>query len=155
MCPGHNSADQFLSLSAFFTGFTQAELQGTGLAGRYYDVVNTIIDSDIIGTMLLDFQTSIDQGEGNTAPDGQRLIEDPKTGPVIKNIISLWYLGQWNQMPHGWRNEYGASALDRNHIISASSYKHGLVWTAMGAHPMGTKQQGFGAWSLPPPEPLP
>lgn len=155
MNPGHNSTGQFLSLSAFFTGFTQAELQGTGLVGTYYNVANTIVDTDIFGTMLLEFQVSINKSESKTAPELQHLIEDPKIGPVIKNIITLWYLGQWNQMPSQWRNVYGASALDRDHIVSAQTYKQGLVWAAMGAHPMGTKQQGYGAWSLPPPEPLP
>ena len=122
------------------------------MVGTYYDVINTIIDTDIIGVMLLDFQTCNDNQTDSHAAC-QALLDDPKIGPVIKNIITLWYLGQWNQMPAQWRNDYGASALDRDHIISAQSYRQGLVWTAMGAHPMGTKQQGFGAWSLAPPEP--
>ena len=154
MCPSHNSTNQFLELSAYFTGFTRAELQGTGLVSNYYDVVNTIIETEIIGAMLLEFQSSIDDSASNNQTQAGPMIEDPKFGPVIKNIITLWYLGQWNQMPANWRNQYGASALDRDHIISAQSYKQGLVWAAMGAHPMGTKQQGFGAWSLPPPDPL-
>ena len=155
MCPNPNSTDLFLDLSAGFTGFSEAELQGTGLVGTYYNVVNTIIDSNIIGEIFLEYQSLHGNQINNTQPEYQSLLEDPKTGPVIKNIVTLWYLGQWNQMPLEWRNEFGASALDRDHIISARSYKQGLVWTAMGAHPMGAKQQGFGAWSLPPPKPLP
>ena len=151
---GTNSADQFLRLSACFTGFSQAELLGTGLVLDYYKVVNTIVDSTITGAMFLEFEQSVKATGCDTEAAASQLLQDLKFGPVIKNIVTLWYLGQWNQMPSQWRNIYGASALDRDHVISAQAYKQGLVWTAMGAHPMGTKQQGYGAWALPPPKPL-
>jgi len=144
MCPNHSSTNQFLELSAHFTGFTVAELQGTGLTDTYFETVSSIINSKILGELLSTFEDSDNKS--------QQLLTDPKLGPVIKNAITLWYLGQWNQMPAEWRNNYGASALDRDHIVSAESYKQGLAWQAMGAHAMGTKQQGFGAWSLAPPE---
>lgn len=144
---------QFLRLSACYSGFSKAELQGTGLAGEYYKVLNSIIDSSILGALWLEFERRIDLSDSDSETACRELLEDPKFGPVIKNIVTLWYLGQWNQMPSPWRNEFGASALDRDYVISAQSYKQGLVWTAMGAHPMGTKQQGYGAWSLPPPNP--
>ena len=150
----HNSTDQFLALSACYTGFTVAQLQGTGMAAIYYKVVNTIINSNIVGAMLLEFQTIVNASDSDHETAAMQMLEDPKFGPVIKNIVTLWYLGQWNQMPSQWRNKYGANAADRDHVISGQSYKQGLVWTAMGAHPMGTKQQGYGAWSLPPPKPL-
>ena len=146
-----DSTDQFLAFSSTFTGYSRARLEATGLTDCYYDVINAIIDGDILGELWLEFE-NVDPSVSTEDNDAyEHLLDDAKFGPVINNIITLWYLGQWNQMPADWRNQFGASALDRDHIISAQSYKQGLVWEAMGAHPMGTKQQGFGSWSLPPP----
>jgi hypothetical protein len=54
-------------------------------------------------------------------------------------VIELWYLGLWR----------GVMGTD-NRIVSARAYREGLVWGLFGGHPMGAKQQGYGAWSLPP-----
>ena len=153
MCPNHNSRQQFLALSATFTGFSGAQLEATGLVDTYFKVVNNIINTEIMGALLLEYEKITQNNIDINSQSFGILLEDQKFDPLIKNIITLWYLGQWNQMPQSWRNNFGASALDRDHIISAQAYKQGLVWEAMGAHPMGTRQQGFGAWSLPPPGP--
>ena len=150
MCPNLSSKDLFLEFSATFTGYSRAKLESTGLTEVYYNVINTIIDCEILGELWLEFEKIDDKHNTENNDAYQHLLTDTKFGPVIKNIITLWYLGQWNQMPSHWRNQFGATAQDRDHIISAQSYKQGLVWQAMGAHPMGTKQQGFGSWSLPP-----
>ncbi len=153
MSNGINSLEQFLRLSADLTGFSKAQLQGTGMLEMYYGAIGKIIDSGIIGTMLLTYQQLVEECDGKSDEVCIKLAEDPMLEPVIKNVATLWYLGQWNQMPREWRNQYGASALDRDHVISAEAYRQGLAWVAMGAHPMGTKEQGYGAWSLPPAPP--
>lgn len=54
-------------------------------------------------------------------------------------VIELWYLGIW-------RGTMGTEGV----VVSPRAYREGLVWRAMGAHPMGAKQPGFGSWALPP-----
>ena len=71
---------------------------------------------------------------------------------MTRALIQLWYLGQWVPLPEDWRNRFGASRFDVAKIISTRAYKEGLVWDAIGAHPMGAKQQGFGAWAQEPPK---
>ena len=80
----------------------------------------------------------------------KNIFDDRTLGPVAKNLITLWYLGQWQQMPGQWRDVHGAAATDATHMVSADAYREGLVWSAIRAHPMGAKQQGYGAWALPP-----
>jgi hypothetical protein len=81
---------------------------------------------------------------------GLRLLDDPDLGPPARNLVVLWYTGQWVQLPGPWRDRHGASALDVDHVLSAESYSEGLVWTAIGAHPQGAKAPGFGTWVAPP-----
>jgi hypothetical protein len=64
--------------------------------------------------------------------------------PADAAVIELWYLGVWR----------GLMGTD-NRVVSPRAYREGLVWTAIGAHPMGAKQQGYGAWALPPEETAP
>jgi hypothetical protein len=78
------------------------------------------------------------------------VMDDPDLGPLARNVIALWYLGQWNALPNDWRNRNGASPRDVPRVISADAYAAGLVWTAAGAHPMGAKPPGYGSWANPP-----
>ena len=81
----------------------------------------------------------------------KKILNDGRYGPVARNIIRLWYLGAWSQLPQEWRNDYGATSYDTDHIVSPQAYRQSLVWVAGEAHPMGAKQQGFGAWAMPGP----
>jgi hypothetical protein len=69
---------------------------------------------------------------------------------MARNIIKMWYTGNWAQLPQAWRNQHGAGARDVDHVISSQAYQEGLVWRAIGTHPQGAKQPGFGTWALPP-----
>ncbi len=92
-------------------------------------------------------------GNSQEEREGQieaQILNSDRYGPVARNIIRLWYLGAWQQLPREWRNLYGATSFDTDHIVSAKSYQESLVWIAGGAHPMGAKQQGFGAWAKKP-----
>ena len=65
-------------------------------------------------------------------------MQDTTYPDLIINIIALWYVGGWGQ------------GFDQV-VVSADGYREGLVWDAIGAHPMGAKQPGFDTWSEPPP----
>lgn len=71
-------------------------------------------------------------------------------GPVARNVILLWYTGNWNELPQGWRDAYGVSVADVSAVVSAEAYQEGLMWVAGGTHPQGAKEPGFGTWAEPP-----
>lgn len=150
------AAFHFLELSAVLTGFQKVDLQGTGLVQTYCDEVTKIIGEGITGELLtLAGSIFSRQGGDESALETsirQNILADDKFGPVARNIIQLWYLGTWNQMPNNWRRQYGVNPKDVDHILSAASYEESLVWRAMGSNPQGAKQPGFGTWSLPPRE---
>lgn len=79
-----------------------------------------------------------------------RILLNDTLGPVARNLVVLWYLGQWNQMPADWRDVHGANAVDMTGFVSAEAYAQGLVWEAIGSHPQGAKMPGYGSWALPP-----
>lgn len=84
--------------------------------------------------------------------DGFRkvILDDPRYGPAVRNVLVMWYLGTWSQLPREWRNAYGATSYDTDHVVSAAAYREGLVWPAAGTHPMSAKQPGYGSWARPP-----
>ncbi len=136
----------FSDLSAHLSGFSETELSGTGMLEVYYDKINLIIGEREMGQFLAAYHDL-----PNTEDDIEySILHNERYGPVARNIIRLWYLGEWKQLPQEWRNVYGATSFDVDHIVSPQSYQESLIWIAAGAHPMGAKQQGFGAWSVNP-----
>lgn len=140
----------FLELSSAVTGFSVAELQATGMQDTYYEVVARVFGTGLLGQLFSAWESIGENAELLEDQIEKVLVTDKKFGPMTKNIITLWYLGQWNQMPSDWRNAYGASAHDVTNIVSSAAYREGLVWPTIGAHPMGAKQPGFASWSAAP-----
>ena len=113
-------------------------LLGTGMTNVYLRALDAVLPAGTLDDML-------------AAGDGvSDLLEDPKLGPVARNLIPLWYCGTWTPLPDKWRAAYGTSPLDTNRVESAEAYQAGLQWVVAGAHPAGARQQGFGAWSVAP-----
>lgn len=133
---------RYVALSAALTGFSPAELHGTGQARAYWQFMSGIAGEHGMGRLL-----AADPADPQAL---HALLADAHTGPLARNLIALWYTGQWTQLPLSWRNRHGAHAQDRTHYLSADSYAAGLVWRAMHSHPQGAQQPGFGSWSLPP-----
>jgi len=147
--------EQFLNLSSALTGYNPTELQATGMCETYYASMTSILGGTSVGQLLLTWE-GLEEHAGGDAEAVEALLKDkimadPMLGPMAVNLVSLWYLGQWNQMPADWRGLYGANARDQGHVVSSEAYREGLVWPTIGAHPMGAKMQGFGAWQYPPP----
>jgi hypothetical protein len=155
--PATNHRDpphDFLELSAVLTGYGQADLLGTGMARRYYDETVSIVGEAIVGE-LLGAAVSSRRRAGGGAREleeaiRRKILDDAKLGPVARNLIKMWYLGNWYQLPRAWREAHGERARDTDHVVSAAAYQEGLVWRAIGSHPPGAKQPGFGTWSQPP-----
>jgi hypothetical protein len=144
----------FCKLSALLTDFTGFQLRGTGQAELYYSTTSSIVGDCAISELLQAFRTAQSDAQDNSAhlERGLRIaiLSDDKFGPIARNIIKLWYIGTWYQLPAGWHERYGVAAEDKTFIPSPSSYVEGLLWPAIGAHPPGAKAPGYGTWTTPP-----
>lgn len=156
MTKSNDSLAVFIDLSVVLTGFDRVDLFATGMVRTYYDELVGIVGGNICNELWSVsrriFQSHRNDGRKLDAAVRREVLVDPKLGPIARNIIKMWYLANWEELPEDWRRHYGARAKDKDndHVVSAEAYKQGLVWRAMGAHPMGAKQPGFGTWSLPP-----
>lgn len=128
--------DVFMAISESLTGFSVNELQSTGLAETYYQhILNqieiaTFIDFLNVSKNVLDNAENKDQLKNAISTE---IMDNPATQQIAQSVITLWYLGTWE----------GAYVNDR-------SYKEGLVWNVMHAHPPGAKQPGFKSWETKP-----
>ncbi|GAA2043978.1 hypothetical protein GCM10009839_54250 [Catenulispora yoronensis] len=142
----------FTELSVALTGFDRVELAGTGLIEQHYDTVLRLIGEREAGHLFQAAADALDADRGD--PEGTALrtqvVENKRYGPVIINLIKLWYLGSWYPLPGSYADVNGSTADDVEHVVSAQAYREGLVWIAAGAHPMGAKAPGFGSWAEPP-----
>jgi hypothetical protein len=151
-----DALDSFLRLSEALTGFSRIDLLGTGLARTYLDTLIGVVGSVAAGELLL----AGDEVIGDAKPDdpkvaaklAKRVVGDARLGPLAKNVIRMWYIGSWAQLPAGWGDHRGAPADDVTRVVSAAAYREGLLWRAIGTHPPGAKQPGFGTWANPPRE---
>jgi hypothetical protein len=153
--PAHESSlELFLSFSATLTGFGAAELWATGMVRTYYALLPSIVGDRIFGELLSRWRDTYIRGEGDEPLLDElvttQILDDPKFGPLARNLAALWYLGMWNQLPAEWRNVHGAWANDVTNVVSPKSYAEGLVWKAIHTHPPAAKQPGYGSWALPP-----
>ena len=148
---GPDPVARFVSLSSALTGFSSPELHGTGMASAYYNVMRSTLSEPLVGRLLQQW-SAIEHLEGYLREEylASTIFADQTLGPMARNLITLWYLGQWWQMPVAWRQLHGANAQDTTHVVSAEAYEEGLVWVAMGVHPPGAKQPGYGSWALEP-----
>jgi hypothetical protein len=137
---------EFLRLCVILTGFEEYELLGTGMLMPYYEELLRIIGAREAGALL----GALSAVAADDDTFRRVILDSPRFGPVARNVAMMWYLGTWTQLPREWRNTFGATAFDTDHVVSAAAYREGLVWPAAGTHPMSAKQPGFGSWTRPP-----
>jgi hypothetical protein len=142
-------AQSFAALSAALTGFRVAELWGTGQVEPYLAAVLATVGDDVVARLLREGDEALGSPDPRQALQ-ERVLDDDRLGPVARNVIVLWYLGQWDPLPQDWRNRFGASPLDVAGVVSPAAYRSGLVWRAIGAHPMGAEGPGYGSWATAP-----
>lgn len=138
----------FLALSSALTGFTEAELHGTGMIGTYIAVLADTVGEDVLARLCSAGGTAARKGTERALQT--HVLEDPCLGPVARCLTVLWYTGSWTQLTAEWRDRYGANALDHDRVVSARAYREGLMWPAIGAHPAGAKAPGFASWVAAP-----
>lgn len=142
-----DAVDTFLRLSIDLTGFEEHVLLGTGMLQTYYDELLRIVGDREAGELFGAFVQVLNRDDGTAF--ATEILDDDRYGPVARNVLRMWYLGVWRQLPREWRDKYGATSYDKDHVVSAAAYRESLVWPAAGAHPMGAKAPGFGTWAVP------
>jgi len=140
--------DRFLAFSSDVTAFTAFQLRGTGQAEAYLAAV-----TDVVGAQLVD--DLLERHDG--LPDGDReqalrreIFSDERLGPIARNIVKLWFVGTWYELPAAWRETFGAHEHDVTFVVSAMAYTEGLLWPTIGGTPPGAKGPGYGSWAGPP-----
>lgn len=143
--------DRFLAFSAEVTAFTEFELRGTGQAEAYLAAVEGVVGADRLRA-LLDAYEGVPPGPGDERDSAlrRRIFGHEMLGPIARNIIKLWYIGVWYELPHAWTEAFGAIEKNVLFMVSASAYTEGLLWPAIGANPPGAKGPGYGSWAGPP-----
>jgi hypothetical protein len=146
--------DRFLQFSAEVTAFSVFELLGTGQAGAYCKTVTDIVGADLVEQLLAAYDRLRDDDAGvHEFRLRREIFGDEKLGPVARNIVKLWYVGIWYELPRPWTEAYGAIGNNITFMVSPAAYTEGLLWPAIGANPNGAKAPGYGSWAEPPQNP--
>jgi len=131
----------FEEMSAVLTGFSLADIQGTGMSEAYLVFLEERKPPVPIDGLLSAFD-NLHLDPANLSTEDLSMIslvlEDKAIGPLSRQIIFMWYTGQWN---------YGK---EDTFVISEKAYIESFSYVASGAHPAGAKQPGFGTWQFPP-----
>lgn len=129
----------FEEISSVLTGFSKIELEATGMINKYFETIllNSIADDvnfffEKAATLLAEPHLIGSEADLEYAISTQ-LIPSSNYNGLAKNIILLWYTGNWGSK-----------------VVSADSYIQGLMWNAGHTHPPGAKQPGYGSWAIAP-----
>jgi hypothetical protein len=130
-------ADIFLDISVCLTGFSEMELLGTGMLETYFNVMMNKNSIAVVESFLAKSEKILAKNKGSKEKLNDeilhKLMPDSLYNGLAKNIISMWYMGNW-----------------MNDVISPQSYVQGLIWTVAETHPPGAKQPGYASWSMAP-----
>jgi hypothetical protein len=120
--------------------------------GPYLDTVEAATGQDVLDELLAAHQR-LPARQGGSTDDAllrREILADAKLGPIARNIIKLWYIGTWYELPSAWRELFGTREQDFTHVVSPAAYTEGLLWPTIGANPNGAKAPGYGSWAQPP-----
>lgn len=144
----------FLALSATLTGFSAFRLTGTGQVEAHLAAVTGIVGTPVMSDLIAAFRAAEQSAAGDASAMERALrrliLSDARLGPVARNIIKLWFVGTWYQLPADWREAHGSAAQDQDFVVSPAAYTEGLLWPAIGANPAGAKPLGYGIWATQP-----
>lgn len=154
MSTSDDAPETFVALSAVLTGFERVDLYGTGQTAPYWQTVREAVGDDnaaaLLATAAAILERCGDDLDALEVATRQDILASARLGPMARNIIQLWYLGTWFQMPATWSAEYGVHVSDTTRIVSPEAYQQSLVYDVMRAHPPGAKQPGYGSWHTAP-----
>jgi hypothetical protein len=146
--------ERFTAFSAAVTGFTAFDVRGTGLTESFLSTITEILGDELVDELL----GAWGRAEAAAQSDAAKLenvlrremFSDEKLGPIARNVVKLWYVGIWYELPREWMDSFGMLERNDTFIVSAVAYTESLVWPAIGANPPGAKGPGYGSWAGPP-----
>lgn len=148
---GSEPLQTFVQLSAALTGFSAFRLLGTGQAESYLAAIRSVVGDDLVDELLERYRRiSAHTGDELSRLLRAQVFSDERLGPVARNVVKLWFVGTWYQLPSSWRDAFGTAEGDVTFVVSPASYTEGLLWPAIGANPPGAKAPGYGTWAEPP-----
>jgi hypothetical protein len=145
----------FLDLSSKLTGYSEDELEQTGMVETYYCMLMKEEDQDGIRAFFQKAKqvlssTDVHAEIGATfigLPNGAAGRETPfdqmPYEGLAQRINLMWYTGIWTTM----NQKDVKPESERTAMISAETYKEGLIWATARTHPAGAKQPGYASWS--------
>ena len=145
---------RFLVFSSEVTAFSEVDLQGTGQAHSYLSTVVDVVGEKVLGDLLGAYERTLDPVAADRKTRARILsrdiFSDEKLGPIARNIIKIWYVGVWYELPPQWSESFGVLENDGTFTASPQAYPEGLLWRAIGANPPGARAPGYGSWAQPP-----
>jgi hypothetical protein len=143
--------EPFITLSAELCGISEFTLRGTGCANLYLSTVIGVVGEPVVAELLTAYG-NLPSGNPATREAALRatILGDEKLGPIARNVIKLWYVSTWFELPPEWREKFGVPPSDRTFIPSPYAYPEGLLWWAVGSHPSGAKAPGYASWTEAP-----
>lgn len=152
----------FYRISAVITGYSEAELHGTGVGEAYYATLYRWIRQDVLTRFfaLCDRILNLPQTQWDEALR-QQVFASQEFGPIARNLIKLWYLSNWYPLEPEWNQRFGVPAYRapvvgeaepplQSYVVSNNAYIQGLAWRALGSHAMGAQQPGYASWAEEP-----
>ncbi len=95
--------ERFTAFSAAVTGFTAFDVRGTGLAESYLSTVTEILGDELVDELLAAWDRSEAAAQGDAAKLEnvlrREIFSDEKLGPIARNMVKLWYVGIWYELP--------------------------------------------------------
>ena len=141
---------RFVALSAHLTGHEAARLLGTGMSEIFLGTMTARVGSDNMEAMLVAYDSGVAGAEDPDRAMRLAIMGDARFGPMARNLIKMWYVGTWYQMPDDWRMSYAGALSDGDIIPDPAAYTEGLLWPTVGANPPGAKPFGYAMWARPP-----
>ena len=114
--------ERFTAFSAAVTGFTAFDVRGTGLTESFLSTITEILGDQLVEELL----GAWDRAEAGAQGDAAKLenvlrremFSDEKLGPIARNVVKLWYVGIWYELPREW--------MDSLRDARAQRHVHGL-----------------------------
>ncbi len=124
---------QFIQMSEELCGIPSFYLSGTGYAPLYYKTAVEAAGDSRVNRLLNLYQSlpKCCRRHRDTALRA-KLLADQELGPVARNIIKLWYIATWLEMPQEWHAQF-LPGTTTAHSFPPYAYAESLLGPAVRA----------------------
>ena len=147
----------FLALSAELTGYSEIDLEGTGMVDAYQSLVEQQAGPTVTEMFYAAAAAVVRHQKDTARAKAMRIdvLASPTIWPLCSALIVLWYQGSWTTPAAAWYAGVGTAppkgvTPGQTFVPSAQAYTAQLAYRAAGAHPPGANPTGFGSWGIEP-----